>query len=157
MAEDRKPQGDSAGDTGSQPAKPSKGAASYDGAEPQVLEEPGSGGARDRDTGAEGHAGDHAGGHKEPPTWEIEDEPENPWLRGLWMLVLALLFGVGEFVLGVAALLQFLWLIFAREKNQYIADFGKDLADWLARVALFQTGTTDDKPFPFARWGKDDG
>lgn len=107
-------------------------------AEPKVLEEPGKG----------------AQGAREVPEWEIEDEPENPWLRGLFMLFLALLFGVGEFVLGVAALLQFLWLVFAKEKNPHIAAFGTDLADWLARVALFQTGTTEEKPFPFTRWGK---
>ena len=59
-------------------------------------------------------------------------------------------------ILLLAAVLQFLWLLFAKEKNQPIADFGKDLADWLARVALFQTGTTEDKPFPFAHWGSRD-
>jgi len=124
MVEDRKPEDDKSGDD----------------AEPQVLEEPG--------TGPETH--------KEVPEWEIEDEPENPWMRGLWMVILAILFGVGEFILVVAAVFQFLWLIFAKEKNQNIADFGKDLADWLARIALFQTGTTEDKPFPFARWGPED-
>ena len=111
-----------------------------DDTEPRVLEEP----------GPRGHAG------KEPPDWEIEDEPENPWMRGLWMVVLAILFGVGEAILFLAAVIQFLWLIFAKEKNENIAAFGKELADWLARVALFQTGTTEDKPFPFARWGADD-
>ena len=111
-----------------------------DETEPHVLEEPGPG-ARAR---------------KEPPDWEIENEPENPWMRGLWMVVLAILFGVGEAILFVAAVLQFLWLIFGKEKNENIADFGKDLADWLARVALFQTGTTDEKPFPFTRWGAED-
>jgi len=107
-----------------------------DDVEPKVLEEPG----RDDDGDA--------------PDWDAERD--NVWMRGLWMLVLALLFGVGEFVLAVAAVLQFLWLLFAKEKNAHITRFGKDLSDWLARVALFQTGATEDKPFPFARWGKDD-
>jgi hypothetical protein len=97
---------------------------------------------------------------KEPrsdETQEIDwdDEDNNVWMRGLWMLVLAFLFGVGEFVLVVAAVLQFLWLLFAKEKNRPIADFGADLSDWLARIALFQAGTTEDKPFPFARWGRE--
>lgn len=106
---------------------------------PHVLEEPG-GGTDDR----------------EPPTWEIEDEPENPWVRGLFMVILALLFGVGEFILFLGAVLQFLWLVFAKEKNENIAAFGRDLADWLARVARYQTGSTDEKPFPFARWGAEE-
>jgi len=117
-----------------------EGAAPADDTEPQVLEEPGPG----------------SGGDKEVPDWEIEEEPENPWMRGLWMVILAVLFGVGEAILFLAAVLQFLWLIFAKEKNEPIAAFGKDLAAWLARVALFQTGTTDEKPFPFAPWGDAD-
>lgn len=105
---------------------------------PQVLEEPG---AEDEN-------------EREVPDWEIEDEPENPWMRGLFMVILAVLFGFGEVLLFIGAVLQFLWLIFAKEKNEHIAAFGRDLADWLARVALFQTGATEEKPFPFARWGE---
>lgn len=115
-------------------AKPGEDAA------PKVLEEPLRGEERAR----------------EVPDWEIEAEAENPWMRGLWMLLFAILFGVGEAVLFLAAVLQFLWLIFAKEKNENIAGFGGELADWLARIARFQTGTTEEKPFPFARWGKVD-
>lgn len=93
---------------------------------------------------------------KEPPDWEIDDEDDNVWLRGLWMLILALLFELGRVILWVTAILQFLWLLFAREKNEYIADFGKDLADWLARIALYNTGASEDRPFPFAKWGPKD-
>ena len=131
MAEDRKTDADKPGDDRPVGEKPG------DDTEPQVLEEPGAGSET----------------HKEVPDWEIEDEPENPWMRGLFMVIHAVLFGVGQSLLLLAAVLQFLWLIFAKEKNENIADFGKDLADWLARVALFQTGSTEAKPFPFARWG----
>ncbi len=106
---------------------------------PRVLEEPWPG----------AKAGDRDGGG--------EDGPENPWMRGLWMLALAALFGVGAFLLAVGAVVQFLWLLFAREKNPHIADFGKDLAAWLARVALFEAGTSEHKPFPFAPWGAEAG
>ena len=115
-----------------------------DDTQPKVLEEPGT----EEEAGAETH--------KEVPDWEIEEEPENPWMRGLFMVILAILFGVGEMILFLGAVLQFLWLLFAKEKNENIAAFGKDLADWLARVALFQTASTEDKPFPFSRWGAED-
>ena len=114
--------------------KPSK--KPKDEVEPTVLEEPtGQDQAEDRDE---------------------DDEEQNVWMRGLWMIVLAILFGVGEAILGLAAILQFLWLLFGKEKNEQIAAFGKDLADWLARVAEFQTGTTEEKPFPFMKWGPKD-
>lgn len=128
MAEDRKTDDDKPGDD----------------SEPQVLEEPGAG------------AESHKDSPDDPPTWEIEDEPENPWMRGLFMVILAILFGVGEMILFLGAVLQFLWLLFAKEKNENIAAFGNDLADWLARVARFQTASTEKKPFPFARWGAEE-
>ncbi|TYB82944.1 DUF4389 domain-containing protein [Maritimibacter fusiformis] len=102
--------------------------------QPRVLEEPGAG-ASEQVTDA---------------------DDNNVWMRGLWMVVLALLFGIGEFVLVVAAVLQFLWLLFGKERNEPIAAFGKDLADWLARIALYQAGSTDERPFPFTRWGPKD-
>jgi hypothetical protein len=42
---------------------------------------------------------------------------------------------------------------FGSEKNHYVAEFGEDLADWMARATLFVTGVTEDRPFPFDRWG----
>ncbi|HHC29500.1 MAG TPA: DUF4389 domain-containing protein [Rhodobacterales bacterium] len=102
---------------------------------PTVLEEPG------REV-----AGDAA---------DWEGDTKAVWMRGVWMLVFALLFEVGRTILAISALLQFLWLLFAKEKNRPIADFGEDLSDWMARVTRFQTGASEARPFPFARWGKE--
>ncbi|MCP5038821.1 MAG: DUF4389 domain-containing protein [Rhodobacteraceae bacterium] len=98
-------------------------------AEPQVLEEPGTG---------------------------TEDEDQNIWMRGLFMIILAILFGLGETVLAIGAVIQFIWMLVKGEKNQPIADFGEEMADWLARVARFQTGSTEEKPFPFTKWGPEE-
>jgi len=104
--------------------------------EPTVLEEPG------KDDGAD----------------EVDwgDEENNVWMRGLFMLILGILFEFGRALMWIATVLQFLWMLFAKEKNGPISDFGKDLADWLSRVTLFQAGATEDKPFPFTKWGKAD-
>ena len=85
-----------------------------------------------------------------------DDEPESGnaiWMRGLWMLVLALMFGLAETVLAVMAVVQFFWMLFAKEKNELLADFGKDLGKWMSDVAQFQTAATDEKPFPWKKWG----
>ncbi|WP_204114923.1 DUF4389 domain-containing protein [Shimia biformata] len=75
------------------------------------------------------------------------------WMRGLYMLVFALLFAIAEAVLIAVAVLQFGWMLFAKEKNRHIAGFGRDLGRWLAQVADFQSGASDQKPFPWERWG----
>lgn len=91
---------------------------------------------------------------EEPDFDQDEDQSSNEtWMRGLWMLILAFLFSFASTVLGVVAVVQFLWMLFAKEKNEFLSDFGKDMGKWLSDVALFQSGASDDKPFPWKKWG----
>ncbi len=84
---------------------------------------------------------------------EVTYTPESSiWMRGLFMLILALFFGLAETLLVALAVVQFFWMLFAKEKNIAIADFGASLGNWLRRVADFQTGASDDKPFPWGKW-----
>ncbi len=79
-------------------------------------------------------------------------EPRSIWMRGLFMLLFAIAFGIGHMVLNAVTLVQFLWLLFTREPNAYLAHFGASLSTWLGDVARFQTCTTGDKPFPWRDW-----
>lgn len=79
-------------------------------------------------------------------------EPRNVWMRGLIMLVFAFAFGIGQMVLNAVTLVQFLWLLITREPNERLARFGSSLSIWFSEVARFQTGATDDKPFPWRDW-----
>lgn len=74
------------------------------------------------------------------------------WMRGLFMLIFAAFFALAETVLAVMAVVQFFWMLFAKEKNRALADFGAALGRWLGRVAEYQTGATENKPFPWGRW-----
>jgi hypothetical protein len=74
------------------------------------------------------------------------------WARGLFMLLLMIGFAIGQWLLNVLAIVQFLWLLFAREPNQPIARFGNSLSIWLAEVGRFLCGASDDKPFPWIPW-----
>lgn len=76
------------------------------------------------------------------------------WLRGLAMLIFAVLLYIAIWVLMAATLLQFLWMLFAGERNRPIADFGDSLSKWLAATARFQSGASEDKPFPWSAWGR---
>ena len=74
------------------------------------------------------------------------------WMRGLYMLLLVLAFGVAQTLLCVTAIAQFLWLLFAGEANSQIAQFGSSLARWLADAARYLACASDAKPFPWAPW-----
>lgn len=80
------------------------------------------------------------------------DPDENIWMRGLWMVVIALLSKLAMMVLAVMALVQFFWMLLVHEKNLLLVDFGAGLGRWLHRAALFQSGASEDKPFPWRGW-----
>jgi hypothetical protein len=83
-----------------------------------------------------------------------DDKPtaRDVWMRGLYMLILIIGFTAGQWLLNLLAIVQFLWLLFAREPNQFIASFGGSLSAWLAEVGRFLTCASEDKPFPWKRW-----
>jgi hypothetical protein len=74
------------------------------------------------------------------------------WIRGLFMLLFAIAFGIGQMVLNLMAIVQFIWLLVAREPNEYLARFGASLSNWFAEASRFQTCASDDKPFPWRPW-----
>ncbi|MFN3624599.1 MAG: DUF4389 domain-containing protein [Hyphomicrobium sp.] len=74
------------------------------------------------------------------------------WLRGLYMLLLAVAFGIAQTLLCVTAIIQFLWLLFSGEPNNQLTRFGSSLSRWFSDAARFLTFGSDVKPFPWAPW-----
>lgn len=68
------------------------------------------------------------------------------------MLILMLLENTAQAELGISAILQFLWMLFAKERNAGIARFGQGIAHWLAMTGRLLTGEADDRPFPWTPW-----
>ena len=88
--------------------------------------------------------------HIEEPTTAVGKS--EVWKRGLIMLVFMFAFGVGQSIMYLTAVAQFLWLLFAKEPNKLLVEFGKSLALWLAETAKFLCCATDEKPFPWMAW-----
>lgn len=74
------------------------------------------------------------------------------WMRGLFMLLFMIGFWVGQSLLNLLAFVQFLWLVFTRERNQFLGSFGSSLSTWLSQVGRFLSCATDEKPFPWRPW-----
>jgi hypothetical protein len=74
------------------------------------------------------------------------------WMRGLFMLLLMISFAIGQWLLNLLAVVQFFWLLFARQPNPVLAGFGNSLSIWLAEVGRFLTCASDEKPFPWRPW-----
>ncbi|WP_162653381.1 DUF4389 domain-containing protein [Lentilitoribacter sp. Alg239-R112] len=74
------------------------------------------------------------------------------WIRGLLVIVFLLLFGFAETILFFSAAIQFIWMLIRGKRNEHIAEFGTDLGNWLAAVARFQSGASEELPFPWEKW-----
>ncbi len=74
------------------------------------------------------------------------------WMRGLYMLLLMIGLGIGLWLLNVLAIVQFLWLLSAREPNLVLASFGNSLSMWLAEIGRFMSCASEEKPFPWRPW-----
>ncbi len=85
------------------------------------------------------------------PDPENEAYPSGIWMRALHMIIFIALFGVAEALLFFMAVFQFLWILFTKKRNLSIAEFGDQVSEWLAAVGRFQSGATDNKPFPWSK------
>lgn len=72
------------------------------------------------------------------------------WMRGLMMLIIAILISLAHTILHVLTVIQFVLMVFDKGKpNAQIASFGKSLGGWLAKAAAYQTAQSEAKPWPF--------
>ena len=76
----------------------------------------------------------------------------SPWTRLLAMIILAMAFGVGQSLMFLIAIVQFIWTLIDKEPNENLLNFSKALAKWMFQAAKFLTFVSDDRPFPWASW-----
>ena len=74
------------------------------------------------------------------------------WLRGLFMVLFIVIYGVTEILIGAVAVLQFLFVLFTGERNGQLLAFGSSLSRFVYLIIRFWTFNRDEKPFPFEAW-----
>ena len=74
------------------------------------------------------------------------------WLRGLFMLLFALIYSVTEVIVFVVVLLQFFFVLFTGQQNTRLRAFGEGLSVFIYQIMSYWTYNSEEKPFPFAQW-----
>ena len=74
------------------------------------------------------------------------------WMRGLFMLLFVVIYGVLEVVLSAVVIFQFVTTLVARGPNERLLELGRSLSDYVYAILLFLTYNSDEKPYPFAAW-----
>jgi len=86
---------------------------------------------------------------------EDSDAPVNKrniWIRGLFMLLMALAFHVCETVLGIVTVIQFVIVLLNDTPNVRLVSFGRSMGSYLRQIVNFLTFVTEEMPFPFSEW-----
>jgi len=76
----------------------------------------------------------------------------NIWLRGVFMILLAMLYSLAGTVLFVVVVLQFIFVLLGSAPNTRLLAFGRSLGSYVQQVVNFLTFSTEEKPFPFSDW-----
>lgn len=85
---------------------------------------------------------------------ELKDNvsDKNTWLRLLFMILFAVLLGLSDLLLAVIVIIQFGFVLFTRERNDELLDFGAQLARFRYHTVRYLTYNTEDRPWPFVGW-----
>jgi hypothetical protein len=86
----------------------------------------------------------------------MNQDEEGIWLRGLYMLVFVVIYGVAEVVVGAVTLVQFGWVVAFGERNTRLQRFGASLSEFIRDLVRYWTFCSEEKPFPFAEWPQPD-
>ncbi len=74
------------------------------------------------------------------------------WIRGAFMVFFLIAFSVAQGLVALAAVIQFLSLLIAGRRNDFLAGCGSSIGLWLNQVARFQAAESEERPFPWAPW-----
>ena len=74
------------------------------------------------------------------------------WIRGLFILLFALIYGIADVVVTAVVVFQFCYLLVTGRSNQQLRVLGQGLSTFIYQIMLFLTYNSEDKPYPFGPW-----
>ncbi len=74
------------------------------------------------------------------------------WVRLLYMLLFAVIYGVAKFLVAAVVVLQFGFVLLSASTNANLLRFGAQLSHFMYQVLLYLSFNTELRPFPFSDW-----
>ncbi len=74
------------------------------------------------------------------------------WMRGLYMLLFILVYGLVEFLIILVMIFQFFSIVLSGNTNTQLLKFGQNLAAYVYQIIIFLTFNSEQLPFPFSAW-----
>lgn len=77
---------------------------------------------------------------------------QDSWLRLIFILVYGIVLWATSIVLGLVVIFQFLTVLFTRQPQKNLLEFGGSLAEFVRQIVAYLTFNSEHKPFPFGDW-----
>jgi len=74
------------------------------------------------------------------------------WMRLLYMILFAVIFGVTEFVVAVVVVIQFGFVLLSGKPNEDLRGFGDSLSRYVYDMLRFLTFNSEELVYPFTEW-----
>ena len=78
------------------------------------------------------------------------------WIRGLFIIVFAVIFYVLCIVIWLVVILQFFTKVLSGELNEQLSSFSENLTRFAFQILLYITFQSEQRPFPFSPWPADE-
>lgn len=76
----------------------------------------------------------------------------NIWLRGVFMVLMAMVCQLCGTLLFFVAVIQFVIVLLNNPPNARLSAFGRSLGNYLRQIVNYLTFASEDVPFPFSEW-----
>ncbi|HEY5994907.1 MAG TPA: DUF4389 domain-containing protein [Gallionellaceae bacterium] len=87
---------------------------------------------------------------------DVSPNRRNTWIRGLYMVLMALILHISVTLLFVIAIIQFILALLGDAPNERLKTFGRNLGIYFRQIANFLTFASEELPFPFSDWPSGD-
>jgi hypothetical protein len=84
------------------------------------------------------------------------ESKRNIWVRGLYMLLMALAYQISGTLVLIVAIFQFLVTLISDTPNTRLLLFGCNLGRYFQQIVNFLTFASEVVPFPFSDWPSGD-
>ena len=74
------------------------------------------------------------------------------WMRGPFMLLFLVIYGLAEGIWFLIALFQFIHTLFTGKPSDPLLDFSENLCAYIYEILLYVSYSSDERPFPFSPW-----
>lgn len=83
-----------------------------------------------------------------------KENPSNSdiWLRGGFILIFALIYGISKIVIWSLVLFQFISLLVTKKTNPQLSGFSQSLSVFVYQLLQYVMFNSDEQPFPFSDW-----